>query len=230
MKSDIYISEIYGPVFQGEGLTIGRPCAFVRLAGCNLTCKWCDSKYTWDWKAFRKEDEVHKVGMYDVFNRVITMNVNRVVITGGEPFLQQDILIPLCEEFNKKKIIIEVETAGSIVMKGDFADQYNVSPKLGHSGNNPDKAINKKALYGLIDTKKANFKFVVTEKSFIDDFKQIDGLVERFALSPVLIMPEGMDAETIIRTSRAIAAETTKRGYFLTTRLHTLLYGSRRGV
>jgi len=46
----IRINEIFGPTFQGEGQTIGKLSEFVRVSGCNLTCSWCDTPYTWDWK------------------------------------------------------------------------------------------------------------------------------------------------------------------------------------
>ena len=44
------VNEIFGQTFQGEGQTMGKLSAFVRLSGCNLTCVWCDTPYTWDWK------------------------------------------------------------------------------------------------------------------------------------------------------------------------------------
>ena len=48
---ELKLSEIFESI-QGEGPTAGEPCVFLRLAMCNLHCRWCDTKYTWDWKKY----------------------------------------------------------------------------------------------------------------------------------------------------------------------------------
>src|SRR4051794_41183262 len=59
------ISEIFESL-QGEGVSIGAPCIFVRLAQCNLHCTWCDTKYTWDFERYRYEDEVREQPVAEV--------------------------------------------------------------------------------------------------------------------------------------------------------------------
>lgn len=251
---NLYVNEIYGPVFQGEGASLGAPSIFLRLAGCNLTCNFCDSKYTWDWKNFDKDKEVRSMPVVDVaseiikidgaqlmppnaafvFNR-IGLNVNMIprvhlIITGGEPLLQQDGIVDLLKIFSGK-FYFEIETAGTIAPKQDLiqrVDQWNVSPKLSSSGNRFDDAIKSQALLQFSNLRSSYFKFVVadTEK----DFLEIDGLVKGYGMKNVYIMPEGMDAETILQRSREIAPLAVARGYHFTTRLHTLLYGSQRKV
>ena len=56
----LVISEVFGPTVQGEGPTIGRRAAFVRLGRCNLDCSWCDTPYTWDWERYDPKVELHE--------------------------------------------------------------------------------------------------------------------------------------------------------------------------
>lgn len=228
MTGDIFVNEIYGPVFQGEGLSLGRPCWFLRLAGCNLACKWCDSAYTWDWKRFNKELEVHRQKTSEVIRILHEAKINRLVITGGEPMLQAIQVQTISESLHRDGIFIEIETAGTIpLLNYDLADQYNVSPKLSHSGNAPGAALNREALLSFANSGRANFKFVVSE---VDDLDEVDEIVKALDLKRVLIMPEGITAEAILQRTNDLALHVVKRGYILTTRLHTLLYGARRGV
>src|SRR5436309_15545790 len=90
------ISEIFESV-QGEGASAGAPSLFVRLAVCNLRCTWCDTRYTWDWSAYRYEEEVTRVAVDDVARRIVASEGTHVVVTGGEPMLQQPALEALLE-------------------------------------------------------------------------------------------------------------------------------------
>lgn len=229
MTNKIYVTELYGPVFQGEGRTLGMPCAFLRLAGCNLTCCFCDSKYTWDWKQYEKANEVHACEIDAVYHEILlrAQTCRRVVITGGEPMLQQLALIDLSKMLRASNIVIEVETAGTIMLLEDFADVYNVSLKLTNSGNKVLKAIVPEAIASFRATGKAVWKFVIARR---DDLDEVERLVDEYALHPVYIMPEGVTAEAVIQSTLAIADAVIDKNFILTTRLHTLIYGPRRGV
>ena len=74
---------------QGEGVTAGRPSVFLRLATCNLACSWCDTKYTWDWDSYENEREVVSLFVSEVEERLLRFGCPRLVITGGEPLMQQ---------------------------------------------------------------------------------------------------------------------------------------------
>src|SRR3954468_10173863 len=89
------VSEIFESL-QGEGVSTGMPCIFVRLAQCNLHCTWCDTKYTWDFERYRYEDEGREVTAREIAERVNATVSRRLVLTGGEPLLQQR---PLREVF-----------------------------------------------------------------------------------------------------------------------------------
>ena len=80
---------------QGEGVTAGRPSVFLRLGTCNLSCSWCDTKYTWDWESYDYDSEVVAMSLSEVEERVLGFGCPRLVITGGEPMMQQARLAPL---------------------------------------------------------------------------------------------------------------------------------------
>lgn len=221
------INEIFYS-FQGEGKNLGMPCIFLRLAGCNLACSWCDTKYAWDWVNFDKSVEVHKMDVVQVTNEVAVLglqhNTQNLVITGGEPMLQQHHLVDLRKGLPGWHI--EVETAGTIAPLKDIADLFTVSLKLANSNNPTDRRIVPGVIvaFNLWNTV---YKFVVSTP---DDFVEIDTLVKRFALQNVYIMPEGRTPQELISKLPWLAEYTISRGYTLTTRLQVLTYGDRRGV
>lgn len=228
MSSKLGINEIFGPTFQGEGKSFGMPCAFLRLAGCGLACVWCDTKYTWDWNNYDPKKEIHPTELDDAYNQIVKIGTKNLVISGGEPLLQQKHLLPLALRLRNNGWWIEIETAGVIIpIDYEIADQFNVSPKLINSGNSLKKRYKPEALRSFAESKKSIFKFVVSN---IDDFEEIDTLVNGFRMKPVYIMPEGVSAENIATGLKNIATETVARQYNLTTRLHVELYGNRRGI
>lgn len=103
---------------QGEGIFIGRPCTFVRLAGCNLTCEWCDTKNSWDPKA-GQELEITQIVAH-CYNGL-------VVITGGEPCMNHD-LFELVQRLQMEGHKVNIETNGTLPTP-DIADWVTASPK-----------------------------------------------------------------------------------------------------
>ncbi|MDA1128102.1 MAG: 7-carboxy-7-deazaguanine synthase QueE [Chloroflexi bacterium] len=99
---------------QGEGVSMGVPSVFLRLATCNLACHWCDTKYTWDWQNFDYQTEVVEMDGDDIQQRVRAFDCSHVVITGGEPLLQQADLTSLVEIMVAEGYTFEVETNGTI--------------------------------------------------------------------------------------------------------------------
>ncbi len=99
------VSEIFRSL-QGEGKNQGRPCTFVRLAGCNLRCAWCDTSYAWN------EGEEMSVG--EVLDRVWLLRGAYICITGGEPLLQREDLLELLKKFKLHGYSVEIETNGSL--------------------------------------------------------------------------------------------------------------------
>ncbi|MSQ03305.1 MAG: radical SAM protein [Myxococcales bacterium] len=97
------VIEVYASV-QGESTFAGLPCTFVRLAGCNLRCRWCDSVYTFTGGERRSID--------DVVAEVAGLGVSLVELTGGEPLVHRQA-IPLMERLLAGGHTVLLETSGS---------------------------------------------------------------------------------------------------------------------
>jgi len=235
VQSDVLrVNEIFGPTFQGEGVNLGKPCVFVRLAGCNLSCAWCDTPYSWDWTRYDKAAEVHRQTVVDVADRVRELAGDRVrhmVVSGGEPLLQGLSVSMLVDALRQDNWTSELETAGTVMPPSKtLVDHFTVSPKLVNShqaAHTADRRLNADVLCYLNTTPSHCFKFVVQHP---DDYDEIDALVDAHHLSPVYIMPEGVDGSTLNTTLIAVADGAVQRNYTLTTRLQILAYGQRRAV
>ena len=210
---------------------MGVPSVFLRLATCNLACHWCDTKYTWDWKNFDYQSEVVDLDQEDIQARIQAFDCSHVVITGGEPLLQQAELEPLVEALASDGHTFEIETNGTIVpLPGmlPHIGQWNVSPKLRTSGNSPDLREIPSAIAAFAGMPTAFFKFVVTGESDIDE---VCALRDTYKLDPgrVLLMPEGRTPAALAEKSAWLTAACVKHGFRFTTRLHIILWGDERG-
>jgi 7-carboxy-7-deazaguanine synthase len=100
----MHLIELYKSV-QGESSFAGLPCIFVRLAGCNLRCAWCDSEYTFTGGKPFTEDEI--------VDQIETLAPCRLIeFTGGEPMLQAKELIPLMQRLLDSGYTLMIETSG----------------------------------------------------------------------------------------------------------------------
>jgi len=123
---------------QGEGVNIGKPAVFLRLGLCNLKCTWCDTKYAWDWETYNPKEQLVEMPLEDVEQEILRHNRKYLVVTGGEPMIQQNWLIPLFARLESRGFFIEIETNGTIVPDQhlvNLVDHWSVSPKLQNSGN-----------------------------------------------------------------------------------------------
>lgn len=105
---------------QGEGFHSGKPAYFIRLGGCDVGCRWCDAKYTWNPKLYPPTD------IETVVERAASYPARAIVLTGGEPLLYP--LDPLCDALHERGLEIFLETSGSHPFSGRF-DWVCLSPK-----------------------------------------------------------------------------------------------------
>jgi hypothetical protein len=107
--------------------------------------------------------------------------------------------------------------------------QYNVSPKLAHSGNPGELALRPEALAGFAQDKRAFFKFVISEPADVDE---VLALAEDHAIphARIFLMPEGRDSETLRARARWLAPICATHGFNFTDRLHIHLFGDTRGT
>ena len=225
---------------QGEGPSTGKPSTFVRLSRCNLACVWCDTAYTWrftgdnrphrDELAFERAANQIALDEAEVAARIAAFGGSRLVVTGGEPLLQGPALARTLALL--PPMYVEVETNGTVAPVPALAglvDQYNVSPKLKHSGNPIEIAQLPERLEAWAAEPKAYFKFVIATP---DDLAEVFALREAHRIEPsrVYLMPEGRDSETVRARLRWLAEACSKHGFNLSDRLHIHLYGDTRGT
>lgn len=225
----LVLCEMFGPTVQGEGPNLGRQALFVRLSGCQLSCTWCDSRYTWDQRHFDLDAERSLVDVDHVLDWVKAHRTRLVVITGGEPLLQQTAVTNLTRGLKEAARQVEIETSGTITPYPELAaavGAFNVSLKLAHSALSARARLRPAAIDALVDSGRAIWKFVATGP---DDLEEIGELVRAYGLDPVWVMPEGTSAEAVIDGTRRLADAVVARGYHLTTRLHILAWGDERG-
>ena len=226
-KPSLRVAEMFGPTIQGEGRNAGRRTHFIRLSGCNLACSWCDTPFTWDWKgqngvAYDKAKE-SSVWLIDELTKwCIDNNVSNVVITGGEPLTQAGPLSVLLDELSYLGIYVEVETNGTrpCPYEGHGHVQWNVSPKLSTSGNK--RGLRPKALATF--PRSAIFKFVITDPSDLDEI-----LALHLPAEQVWLMPEGRTAREVNEKAPMVADLAIAHGFNFSHRIHTLLWGDKRG-
>lgn len=225
---------------QGEGPSMGRPCAFVRLSRCNLACTWCDTAYTW---RFAGDNRPHRDGLTfertanqialdeaEVAARIMALGQDRLVITGGEPLLQGPALARMAALL--PGMTVEIETNGTIAPHSALdalVAQYNVSPKLAHSGNPADLALLPERLAAWTTDPRAWFKFVVASPGDLDE---VLGLIAEHGLvrERVFVMPEGTASAVLRERMGWLAPLALQHGLRLSDRLHIHLYGDTRGT
>jgi 7-carboxy-7-deazaguanine synthase len=212
---------------QGEGPSMGRPVAFVRLSRCNLACTWCDTAYTW---RFDGDNRPHRDGL--AFERSANQitGQDRLVITGGEPLLQGAALARMVALL--EGVSVEIETNGTVAPHpalDPLVAQYNVSPKLAHSGNPAELALLPERLAAWASEPKAYFKFVISAP---EDLTEVLELIERFGIdrARVYVMPEGTSSAVLRERERWLAPLALEQGLRLSDRLHIHLYGDTRGT
>lgn len=228
----LVVSEIFGPTVQGEGRHAGQRCAFLRLMGCNLHCSWCDTPYTWDASRYNLAAEGRRMSWAQIANEIINMGVDRLVISGGEPLLNQpkpawEILLRTMAGAGIK---VDVETNGTIEpsrVTVAMTDLITVSPKLAHAGDPEERRIIPGVIYSMIYAG-ADFKFVCATAGHVMDVKEI---VEKHGIptSRVWIMPLGTGPGEINRHLAMITDPAIAAGFNVTSRLHITAWGNERG-
>ena len=234
---------------QGEGKSLGRPSVFIRLSGCNLYCIWCDTDYTWNWKGtrfvhqndqdpnyskFDKKEWTAKCSIEEIYDLVKEFPCKNIILTGGEPMLQQKGLTSLIEYFKNEDDAyqFEVETNGTVLPVPEFdrlINQYNVSPKLENSGTSvTDREVPDVYLF-FSESQKSIFKFVVTRP---DDLEEVLSLIEDYRIPTlkVWLMPEGADRPTLQANRKWLVEICKQQGFHYTDRLHIEIWGRKKGV
>ncbi|WP_456275748.1 7-carboxy-7-deazaguanine synthase QueE [Bacillus sp. AK128] len=242
MSKTIPVLEIFGPTIQGEGAVIGTKTMFVRTAGCDYQCKWCDSAFTWDGSA---KDEIKQMTAEDIWSQLKKLGkeqFSHVTISGGNPALLTNLsdLVSLLRENN---IRIGLETQGSRWQ--DWLKDINdmtISPKPPSSGMKTDF----EKLTTIIDNLKIvqennlSLKVVVFDE---EDFLYAKDIHQRYPGIPFYVQV-GNDNVYGDNQSEIVSSLLTKYEWLIDQvvesnemnevkvlpQLHTLVWGNKRGV
>jgi 7-carboxy-7-deazaguanine synthase len=211
---------------------VGVPSVFVRTSGCNLRCVWCDTPFT----SWAPEGDAWSVDR--ILEKVDSFHSSHVVITGGEPMIAPQIG-ELTNQLRARDLHITIETAGT-VSTPVACDLMSISPKLKNStplerdsgrwAQQHDRLRwQPKILRELMAAYPYQLKFVVEDPQ---DLAEVQYVVESLEAprSRVLLMPEGIKAETIRQRGIWLAEVCKERGFRYSPRLHVDLWGDRRGV
>lgn len=221
---------------QGEGKLTGVPSWFVRVAGCNLRCSWCDTPYaSWDPKGEQR-------AVSELLDEALASGVRHAVLTGGEPMIFEAIA-ELSRGLAGLGIHVTIETAGT-VHRPVHCDLLSLSPKLANStpaGDPRDptgalavrheaKRLDFDALNALLaDHPERQLKFVVASQA---DLPEIEAVLERLpgvAPQDLLLMPEGVTTPDPTGLGWLVDA-CLARGWRYCHRLHIELFGNQRGT
>jgi 7-carboxy-7-deazaguanine synthase len=233
----IPVMEVFGPTIQGEGMVMGQKTMFVRTAGCDYSCAWCDSSFTWDGtgKSVSKRPEE----IIEELRQIGGESFSHVTISGGNPALHKGIgeLVDLCHENGWK---VAVETQGSMWQDwlGNI-DDITLSPKPPSSGMKTD--------FGKLDAimenlarANASLKVVIFDE---EDFKYAEDVHLRYPEVPFFLQTGNSDTATT--DDARLVADLLERYEWLIDQavrssamndakvlpqLHTLVWGNKRGV
>ena len=225
------VSEIFKSI-QGEGGRAGEVSVFIRLAGCNLSCRWCDTPYALD------KEQGEKMSIPEILTRVEQYVADTVVVTGGEPLIWPET----------PTLLSELKTRGKLVTLETNATQYqpvqcdlvSISPKLtnavsekpehaNHIAGHEQAWLNIEAIQGFIDNNQVQLKFVVETENDLKEIDVILHLLRGLDESQVMLMPQARTKQEYRRRAPKVAQMCIERNFGFSPRLQIELWGSRRG-
>jgi len=221
---------------QGEGPTVGVPAIFIRLQGCNLNCgdaggDWvCDTIDVW------KNGTAHAINDWqDYFLKEYQQPLSlgaHIIITGGEPLLQQTALIDWLSTF-KHQPFIEVETNGTIIPQpklSRYINQWNVSPKLSNSGESMSRRLKHDALQWFLMNDRSIFKFVISSDKDIEEIRTLCSIINAWPIRKKYLMPAA-DSKIKLETIYPSIIDICKtHGFSLSQRFHLSIWDQTTGV
>lgn len=241
--SKIPVLEIFGPTIQGEGMVIGQKTMFVRTAGCDYSCSWCDSAFTWDGSA---KDDIQLMTAEEIWaelKRIGGDNFSFVTISGGNPALLKnlDVFIDLLRE-NDIKVCIE--TQGSRWQDWFLnIDELTISPKPPSSRMVTNFEILDSIFQNLNDNEfkhQVSLKVVIFDEVDLEYAKMVHN---RYADIPFYLQVGNDDITNFNNNEliqklllkyewlvNCVVADQQLNDVKVLPQLHALLWGNKRGV
>ncbi|WP_245640134.1 7-carboxy-7-deazaguanine synthase QueE [Paenibacillus dakarensis] len=235
--------EIFGPTVQGEGMVIGRKTMFVRTAGCDYRCSWCDSAFTWDGSG---ADSISRMNPHEIWEELYRLGGDRfdhVTLSGGNPALLSQ-LGGLVNTLHAHGITVAVETQGSRWQDWlNDIDEVTISPKPPSSGMETnwaklDDIITR--LSARVPGRPFSLKVVVFDNV---DLAYAETVHERYPNVPFYIQAGNPDVNTTEASSHisnlleryerlidAVMKSDRLNDVRVLPQLHTLVWSNKRGV
>jgi len=220
---------------QGEGFTTGKLACFFRLHICNLLCQWCDTYYALDKRSDEYWTESAQWTIEEAKEAIESSWESRdpdiekrLVITGGEPLLQQDSIRKLLKKM--PQWFVEIETNGTIMPQDVLLDRcrFNCSPKLKNSGMPLERRIYPDVLQKLNQLDDTCFKFVAETAEDVTEAR--DTIIQPLELDTdkVVISPQGVTSKEVIKVREKLLHACEENEYHLGDRMQCHWYGGKR--
>jgi 7-carboxy-7-deazaguanine synthase len=214
----VRISEIFYSI-EGEGIEIGKPEVFVRLANCNLQCAWCDTKYSWN--------DGQEMSVNEVISEIAKYSSKNVSITGGEPLLQKTELLVLIQHLKNLDYWIQINTNGTLFEKSifDLADLISMDCKCPSSEMQSDFEVIKQVreLY----SSKSQFKLVISNE---EDYQHAKNIVTSLLQGAPHIVFQPQWAKRNFSRELVNFVLKDKLNVRVILQQHKEIWGARRGV
>jgi 7-carboxy-7-deazaguanine synthase len=227
--TNMVVNEIFYNL-QGEGLLAGVPSVFIRLAGCPLRCRWCDTKYALDPTAGEDMD------VAAIIDEVERWHCKFAVLTGGEPMVNPQ-LPKLTAALKAHGKHITIETAGLAFIPDIVCDLMSISPKTSNSTPSEAKLaavherrrLNIEAIRRLISRYTYQLKFVVESADDLTEIRQVIGQTGNVAPDRVMLMPQANTRDEFLAKAPMVAEMCKQTGFMFCNRLQILLYDGAKG-
>jgi 7-carboxy-7-deazaguanine synthase len=226
------VVEIYKSL-QGEGALTGTESVFVRVSGCNLRCRFCDTPFT-SWNP-----EGDDLAVHEVLEQVAEHACDYVVLTGGEPMLYSE-LIPLCAGLKMAGFHVTIETAGTLYLPLE-CDLMSISPKLSNSTPSAEQSAKWQARHErtrhaanvirrLTAEHAYQIKFVIQNRDDCDEVERYLAEFPELNRRCVMLMPEGTEVATLQRTGEWLQPYCEEQGLSFCPRKQVEWFGFVRGT
>lgn len=239
-NSNIPVLEIFGPTIQGEGMVIGQKTMFVRTAGCDYSCSWCDSSFTWDGSGKELIKMMDPEEIWGELLRLGGTGFSFVTISGGNPALLKN-LSSLIEILKANNIKVGLETQGSKWQDWFLEiDELTVSPKPPSSNMKTNFEVLDTILEKLDKNQHISLKVVIFDDGDYEYAKQV---YQRYPDVPFFLQVGNDDIMTT--NQQELITQLLSKYEWLVNKviddseitnvkvlpqLHTYLWGNKRGV
>ena len=241
----IPVAEIFGPTIQGEGPHVGMQTLFVRVAGCDFKCAWCDSKFAW-----KIDGSIKRYGTKELADILVqecnNSKCSNVVLTGGNPCLYD--FKQVIDILHNNNITVDIETQGSKMPDWLLdVDLLVISPKA-PSSKQPDvyKTVNEYMNMKLLSSIKQkvaikipvfneeDFEFAMKYYALVDYYREKGVDIDLYlSVGNTNTTETGDISKRVLSDYEKLinmVANSYMKRVFILPQVHTLIWGNKQGV